>query len=720
MSGPLEDLRREIAHVCHVLAERGLVVSTAGNVSARRDSLVAVTPTGASLDDVEPRMITVVDLEGNVVWGDFEPTSETALHLAVYANTPASAVVHMHSPAATAVSCLTDCLPAVHYSILELGGPVRVAEYATFGTPELAANTVAALESRTAALMQNHGAVTWGDSLDKATERAFLLEWLCELWLRCRGVGEPRILGKEELDDVVRVAIERSYGTVRVRPRTDATPADHEKTTGSAHGDPRAAILPEGWPDAVGLIEQCRRLATSTPRRVTRDLWQSCMDWFEERCSGSRRDAEEASDYIPGGVQHNLALNKPFPLHVVKAEGAYLWDVDGNRYVDFLQAGGPTVLGSNDPVVREKVIATLRDTGPSTGLLHRSEIELAKLVSDFVPSVRSFRMLGSGTEAVMAAIRAARAFTGKRHVVKIGGAYHGWSDQMLVGLRIPGTGTLEATGVPPGCLETTREVFPNDVDALAEVLDRNESDGGTAAVLLEPVGPESGTWPAAEKFAADVRELCDRHDTLLVFDEVVTGFRLGMGGAQALLGVTPDLTVFGKCIAGGYPGAGAVGGRADVMACFAGGISAAGRRALIGGTLAATPLSCVAGYHALVEMAERDAPAAAARAGLRLRRGLERIIEKWDLPFVTYSFGSIVHLHTTGLLHLDLGRADVLEQVALRKDLLEEYSAAFAAHGIVTLAGSRLYTSMADTDEVIDAALAAFERVLSSTEEVPS
>jgi len=465
------------------------------------------------------------------------------------------------------------------------------------------------------------------------------------------------------------------------------------------------------YPDVPAIEAQLEKLTHTPLRTLTPEQLADYHAWYEEHAPGSKQAAAEAEAVIPGGVQHNLALNDPWPLAVVRAEGAYLHDVDGNRYIDFLQAGGPTVLGSNHPAVREHVLELLADCGPVTGMLHPSETRLAKLIHDFMPAVHKFRMLGSGTEAVMAAIRAARAYTGKNHIIKVGGAYHGWSDQVVYGLRIPGTGSLEAAGIPANALSATGETAPGDLDALRERLTANAETGGTAAVLLEPVGPESGTHPAALGFNAAVRELCDEFGTLLIFDEVVTGFRLGMGGAQGYYGVAPDLTVFGKCVAGGYPGAGGVGGREEVMATFAGGLTAAGQRALTGGTLSANPLSCTAGYHTLVEMDRHDAPAKAGAAGDRLRAGLEALIGKYDLPYVTYNFGSIVHLHTSGVLHLSLTDPEFFDKLGPRKDMLGHMSMAFAAEGVITLAGSRIYTSMADTDDIVDDAVAAFDRV---------
>jgi glutamate-1-semialdehyde 2,1-aminomutase len=326
-------------------------------------------------------------------------------------------------------------------------------------------------------------------------------------------------------------------------------------------------------------------------------------------------------------------------------------------------------------------------------------------------------MLGSGTESVMAAIRAARAFTGRKKVIKVGGAYHGWSDQLVYGLHIPGTGRLEAAGIPRSASRHTQEFFPNDLGALRRKLQLNRLRGGTAAVILEPLGPESGTRPVPFDFNREVRALCDEFGALLIFDEVVTGFRIGLGGAQGYFGVRPDLTVFGKCISGGYPMAGGVGGRRDVMLKFAAGIGGIGERAYVGGTLSANPLSCVAGYYALLELERLDAPVVAGRAGDRLTRGLQEIIARRKLPFVAYNQGSIVHLETSGVMQLDLRNPlKLARELKPRKHMLEEMGAAYMAEGLVTLAGSRMYTSIADTDEVVDEALSRFDAVLSGIE----
>ncbi len=468
------------------------------------------------------------------------------------------------------------------------------------------------------------------------------------------------------------------------------------------------------WHDTDALNTRLKALLKQPLRPIRRDKMDEILKHFDTKCARSKQLADQAQTVIPGGVQHNLAFNLPFALAVDRADGAHLWDVDGNQYIDFLQAGGPTLLGSNYKPVRDKVIELLQTCGPVTGLYHEYEYKLAALIHEHMPAVEMFRMLGSGTESVMGAIRLARAYTKKKWVIKIGGAYHGWSDQMVYGMRLPGTGAREATGIPSPALHYTQECFPNDLGALRRKLMLNRLRGGTAAIIVEPVGPESGTRPIHKDYNEQVRKLCDEFGALLIFDEVVTGFRIGLGGAQGYFNVKPDLTVFGKCLTGGYPMAGGIGGRKDVMMLLAGGISAMGKRAFVGGTLTANPLSCVAGYHAIQEMARTNAPVIAGRAGDRLCKGLQAIIDRRGLPYVVYNQGSIVHLQTTGVMLMSTRNPiQLLREVNSRKHMMEEMGAAYSAHGIITLAGSRMYCSMADTDEIIDEALNRFDTVFS-------
>lgn len=470
------------------------------------------------------------------------------------------------------------------------------------------------------------------------------------------------------------------------------------------------------YPDWKQVTDKLNTLASSPLAPLKHDALKEYLAYFEQKCSKSKAITTQAKATIPGGVQHNLAFNYPFPIAIAKADDAFMWDVDGNQYIDFLCAGGPTILGNNWKPVRDKVIEMLNECGPVTGLFHEYELKLAELVKHFYPSCEMFRMLGSGTEADMAAIRLARTATGKSAVIKAGGAYHGWSDQLVYGLHIPGSSSAEAIGIPRDCNKNTQEFFPTDIDALAKQMEKNAAKGGTACVLLEPLGPESGTRPVPFDFAKQVRELCDKHGALLIFDEVVTAFRLGLKGAQGYFGVKPDLTVFGKCIAGGYPMAGGVGGRKDIISYCAAGVESGKKRAYVGGTLSANPLSCVAGYWAIKEFERTDAAVKAGRAGDRLAKGLQEIIDRRNLPYVVYSQGSIVHLETSGAMFVDLNIPAAMESAKARKELMEEMGAAYMAEGMITIGGSRIYTMMAHTDAIIDDAISRFDRIFSKAQ----
>ena len=239
---------------------------------------------------------------------------------------------------------------------------------------------------------------------------------------------------------------------------------------------------------------------------------------------------------------------------------------------------------------------------------------------------------------------------------------------------------------------------------------------------MEPVGPESGTRPLDYNFNKGVEELCRKYGALLIFDEVVTAFRIGLSGAQGYFGVSPDLTVFGKIVAGGYPSAGGLGGKKEYMKYLAAGIQTGDRvkKALIGGTMAANPLSCVAGYYTLCEIERTNAAQKAGRMGDRLTKGLQKLIKKYNLPFVAFNQGSIVHLETVGTMHFAIDWSKpwripgIIKATSERKREMEHMGAAYMAEGIVTLAGSRLYTSAAYTEEMIDDALSRFERVFAN------
>lgn len=461
------------------------------------------------------------------------------------------------------------------------------------------------------------------------------------------------------------------------------------------------------------IVRRLRNIATNPPIALPRDKVEEIFAKYSERCPKSEEAFDEARNLIPGGVEHNLSLNKPFPITMDKAEGCKLWDIDGNEYIDYLMSGAPIILGHNYPPLRDKMIELIQEKGPCHGVTSEYETKAIKLIQKHMPSIELFRFLQSGTEACMAALRIARVFTGKTKIIKMGGSYHGWSDQMVYGMHIPGTGPLEASGIPTGSLENTIEVPPNNEKKLKRAFEKAEEKGGVAAVIVEPVGGESGTHPVQPDWNKIIRETCDQFGSLLIFDEVVTGFRLGMGGAQEYFNIKPDLTVLGKIIGHGYPSAGGVGGRRDVMNVCAAGIEGIKKRAYVGGTLAANPLTTAACYWTMKFLEETNAVEKAADAADKLTNGMNDLFERADLPFFAYNFKSIIHYETTSFLAVRLEDKDALNQLNLRRDYADEYQAALIVQGIHTLAGTRMYTCMAHNEpEPIEKTLAAWENIV--------
>ena len=450
-------------------------------------------------------------------------------------------------------------------------------------------------------------------------------------------------------------------------------------------------------------------------KRLSPEALERYRKHFDEKCATSKTTIDEAKQFIPGGVQHNLALNHPFPLNIVKADGPYLYDIDGNRYIDLLNGGGVTILGNNYPPIREAVVRTLNDTGYLTGLYHEYERKLAEKICSYDPSCDKFRMLGSGTEAVMVAIRLARAFTGKDQIVKLKGCYDGWSDHIVYDVRTVNTGASFAVGIPSDTVKNTSAVMINDINALEQRFIENEAKGGTAAFIMEPIGQDSGGVPVQMGYHKKVRELCDKYGVLLIMDEVVTGFRLGMGGAQATFGVNADITVFGKIIAGGFPSAGGVGARDEIMSLVTPGVShTAGKTIMLGGTLSANPISCVAGYTALCELERTHAHEKLEAATEKFSRELTDLANKYEIPAVITHHGSIMQIDVTGFKHIATFKEFTQDEIAARRaeagKRMNEFAMALAAEGVIVAAGNKTFLNL-QTIDVLDDALASYDRV---------
>jgi len=360
--------------------------------------------------------------------------------------------------------------------------------------------------------------------------------------------------------------------------------------------------------------------------------------------SNSRRLFNEAQKHMPGGVNSPVRAFKSVgrdPLYISKAKGSKIYDVDGNEFIDYIGSWGPMILGHAHERVID-AIKTAAEDGTSFGASSEKEIEIAKLVKAFVPSIEIIRMVNSGTEATMSAMRLARGFTGRDKIIKFEGCYHGHGDSFLskAGSGVATLGLPDSPGVTRSTAGDTLNAVYNDISSVEILVGENK--GAVAAVFIEPVGGNMGCVPADADFLRSLREICTAEGILLIFDEVMTGFRLARGGAQEIYGVTPDLTTFGKVIGGGLP-VGAYGGRREIMEM----IAPAGP-VYQAGTLSGNPLAMTAGAETLRVIDEDpDFYAKLEAAGARIEEGIIDILDRSGRQLTFNRVGSMFTLFFT-------------------------------------------------------------------------
>ena len=424
---------------------------------------------------------------------------------------------------------------------------------------------------------------------------------------------------------------------------------------------------------------------------------------------GSAQLYHDALRTFPSGVTHDVRHLSPFPIFIDRALGSHKWDVDGIEYVDYVMGHGALLLGHAHAKITQAVIEQAQK-GTHYGASHRLELEWGRLVKKIVPSAEEVRFTSSGTEATLMAVRLARAYSGRDKLLKFDSHFHGWHDA-VVGARIPESDSPHSAGVPSATLSNTISVPQNDISLVEQKL----AEGDVAAVILEPTGASWGTLPLREGFLAELRDVTLRHNTVLIFDEVITGFRVAPGGAQAKYGVTPDLTTLAKILAGGLPG-GAVAGKVDIISMLEFRNDAewnAEQRVAHPGTFNANPLSAAAGSTMLSLIENGVQHEQADCLNQRLVPALNEVLGRTGVSGCAYGLVSYFHIalgrgtvRPSGGIEWptpdgDPPRTPAPIASALRRGMLN--------HGVDLMAGVGGFMSAVHTQDDVDLTVAAFE-----------
>lgn len=369
---------------------------------------------------------------------------------------------------------------------------------------------------------------------------------------------------------------------------------------------------------------------------------ETVLDAYQAMTPGSARLSTKAREVFPSGLTHDSRHFDPYPIYVTRAEGPVKWDVDGNKYVDYFGGHGALILGHNNPAVKDAVHAAY-DRGTHFGACHETEIEWAELIVSMIPSAERVRFTSSGTEATLMALRLARAYTGRQKLVHFRGHFHGWHDHVSNGYANHFDGS-PTTGVLQGIADSVIMADPNDVAGIDRIFSDNKD---IAAVILEPTGASFGKMPIELSFLQHLRDLTKQAGTILIFDEVVTGFRVSPGGYQKAVGITPDMTTLAKILSGGLPG-GAVVGRKDIFDLLDFAVTKATGKEKIGhqGTFNANPVSAAAGVATLSILKNTDACAKANAYGTALRAKMNEVLEDEHVKWAVHGSYSGMHIYT--------------------------------------------------------------------------
>ncbi|MBI5285226.1 MAG: aminotransferase class III-fold pyridoxal phosphate-dependent enzyme [Chloroflexi bacterium] len=442
----------------------------------------------------------------------------------------------------------------------------------------------------------------------------------------------------------------------------------------------------------------------------------SIISRYVELHPSSRQLHQRALRLFPNGVTHDLRHASPFPLYARRAAGSRKWDVDGNEIVDFVMGHGALLMGHEHPEIVAAIEAQAL-LGTHYGASHEAEVRWGEWVQKLVPSAERLRFTSSGTEATMMALRLARAYTGREKVLRLREHFHGWNDSVY-GQPLAEETVPSARGLPRGMLEASIVIPQNDV----EVLDRTLRDDGAtiAAMILETTGAHWGTEPIDLEYVRSARDLTARHGILLIFDEVITGFRVSPGGAQQAYGITPDMTTMAKILAGGLPG-GCVAGRAAIIDQIAIRDDGGAERITHPGTFNANPLSATAGAMCLSLIADGTHQQRASSTAAVLARGMNRVFSEESVPGCVYGHASMLHI----ALAMDVQPADGYGWgwAPLPKPLpgVSREAAAALRLGMVNegvdLMGDGMMVSSAHTADDVGLTIEAFRRTLRAMKE---
>lgn len=419
------------------------------------------------------------------------------------------------------------------------------------------------------------------------------------------------------------------------------------------------------------------------------------------RTDRSRDLHEQAKEIFPGGVSHNVRAVAPYPLAVDRVSGPYLWDADGNQYIDFWMNHHASVLGHTPPAVVTRVQDQAAN-GLHYGAVHEAAIEVGRKVQAFFPSAERFRYCASGTEATMYAVRLARAYTDRSHVLKVEGGWHGGNTDLSVAINPP-FDAPDTVGLPPGVTDHVSAFELNNPESFQAALDANRGD--VAAVIIDP--RKAGT-PPTEAFLDRLEEERQNREFLLIFDEVVTGFRLAPGSYQARVGVTPDLTTMGKMLGGGLP-VGGIAGRADVFDAARPGTPAGEAVLAGGGTFSMNPMTVAAGLAAIEVLEREPVYEHIERLGDRIRTELDAVFDEAEVPATTLGIGSLFRSAFDPKGALDSPSAVATQT---NDDLYAAFHTRLLEHGIYFLPGHMGNVSYATTDDHIDQFIDAARSVL--------